>query len=115
LYFVDEQTLPTAHPKLRAAYHRPYSIIEVSEAIDELVVAADGPEDEIRQKLREIVPEFRPDPHHGARLESKPVHRAAADCAQGQIRQRQSESRVANAHASHAPVDDDDVVAAEAR
>ena len=26
LYFDDEETLPTAHPKLRAAYHRPYTL-----------------------------------------------------------------------------------------
>ena len=29
LYFDDEETLPTAHPKLRAAYHRPYTLPEV--------------------------------------------------------------------------------------
>ena len=29
LYFEDEQTLPTSHPKVRAAYHRPYSLAEV--------------------------------------------------------------------------------------
>ena len=33
LYFEDEQTLPTSHRKLRAAYHRPYSLLEVRRAI----------------------------------------------------------------------------------
>ena len=32
LYFDDEETLPTAHPKLRAAYHRRYTLAEVREA-----------------------------------------------------------------------------------
>ncbi len=36
LYFDDEQTLPTSHPKLRAAYHRPYSLAEVRRAIAQL-------------------------------------------------------------------------------
>jgi FlaA1/EpsC-like NDP-sugar epimerase len=58
LYFVDEQTLPTAHPKLRAAYHRPDSLVEVSQAIDELQSAMNGPDGPIRAKLREVVPEF---------------------------------------------------------
>ena len=30
LYFDDEETLPTSHPKLRAAYHRPYTLAEVA-------------------------------------------------------------------------------------
>ncbi len=58
LYFVDEQTLATAHPKLRAAYHRPYSLGEVSQAIVELQCLVHGPEGPIRAKLREVVPEF---------------------------------------------------------
>ncbi len=33
LYFEDEQTLPTSHPKVRAAYHRPYSLAEVRRAV----------------------------------------------------------------------------------
>ena len=36
LYFEDEQTLPTSHPKLRAAYHRPYALVEVRRAIAQL-------------------------------------------------------------------------------
>ena len=36
LYFDDEQTLPTSHPKLRAAYHRPYSLAEVRRSIAQL-------------------------------------------------------------------------------
>jgi FlaA1/EpsC-like NDP-sugar epimerase len=65
LYFVDERTLPTAHPKLRAAYHRPYSLDEVSSAIEELLALVDGPEDPVREKLRELVPEFGLPVAHG--------------------------------------------------
>ena len=58
LYFDDEQTLPTSHPKLRAAYHRPYSLVEVRRAISQLQRLVNDPEESIRRKLHEIVPEF---------------------------------------------------------
>ena len=58
LYFDDEQTLSTSHPKLRAAYHRPYSLAEVRHAISQLEKMVNEPEDVLRRKLREIVPEF---------------------------------------------------------
>ena len=59
LYFEDEQTLPTSHPKLRAAYHRPYSLDEVRRAITQLERLLGEPEEELRRKLHEIVPEFK--------------------------------------------------------
>lgn len=58
LYFEDEQTLPTSHPKLRAAYHRPYSLVEVRHAIGQLDRLLGEPESVLRNKLHEIVPEF---------------------------------------------------------
>ncbi len=58
LYFDDEQTLSTSHPKLRAAYHRPYSLAEVRHAIAQLEKMVNEPEDVLRRKLLEIVPEF---------------------------------------------------------
>jgi FlaA1/EpsC-like NDP-sugar epimerase len=58
LYFDDEETLPTAHPKLRAAYHRPYTLAEVSETIAHLEKLVHAPEEEIRQKLCEVVEEY---------------------------------------------------------
>jgi FlaA1/EpsC-like NDP-sugar epimerase len=58
LYFDDEQTLPTTHPKLRAAYHRPYSLIEVRRAIAQLERLVNDPEEVLRRRLHEIVPEF---------------------------------------------------------
>jgi FlaA1/EpsC-like NDP-sugar epimerase len=58
LYFDDEQTLATSHPKLRAAYHRPYALAEVRRAIAQLERLVDEPDELLRRKLREIVPEF---------------------------------------------------------
>lgn len=58
LYFDDEQTLPTSHPKLRAAYARPYSLSSARRTISELAQWICGPEAVIRQKLHEIVPEY---------------------------------------------------------
>jgi FlaA1/EpsC-like NDP-sugar epimerase len=58
LYFDDEQTLPTSHPKLRAAYHRPYALTEVRRAIAQLERLVNEPDELLRRRLREIVPEF---------------------------------------------------------
>ena len=58
LYFEDEQTLPTSHRKLRAAYHRPYALIEVRRAIAQLEHLLGEPEEMLRRKLHQIVPEF---------------------------------------------------------
>ena len=58
LYFDDEETLPTAHPKLRAAYHRPYTLPEVRQTIAQLQELIHAPEAELRQKLCEVVEEY---------------------------------------------------------
>ena len=58
LYFDDEETLPTAHPKLRAAYHRPYTLAEVRQTIAELDELIHGPEEELRRKLCAVVEEY---------------------------------------------------------
>ncbi len=58
LYFDDEETLPTAHPKLRAAYHRPYTLLEVRQTIAELQELIHAPEEELRRKLCEVVEEY---------------------------------------------------------
>jgi len=71
LYFDDEQTLPTSHPKLRAAYHRPYSLAEVRRAIAQLGQVVNQPEDVLRRKLHEIVPEFS-SPNNDAEEKGEP-------------------------------------------
>ncbi|MGA2618513.1 MAG: nucleoside-diphosphate sugar epimerase/dehydratase [Thermoguttaceae bacterium] len=58
LYFEDEETLPTAHPKLRAAYHRPYTFSEVQKLVASLQPLIYGPADVLRLKLEQIVREF---------------------------------------------------------
>jgi UDP-N-acetylglucosamine 4,6-dehydratase len=58
LYFAAERTLPTSHPKLRAALHRHFSRAEVQEDIADLKTLCDAPGRVIRQRLKELVPEF---------------------------------------------------------
>ena len=58
LYFDDERSLDTAHPKLRAAYHRPYSMDEVLQSIGELQPLLEAPNEVVRKKLEEIVHEL---------------------------------------------------------
>ncbi len=81
LYFEDEQTLPTSHPKVRAAYHRPYALVEVRRAITQLDRSLEQPEEALRRTLREIVPEFSP-PCEGAAVAPAPLpldgHRSVA-------------------------------------
>ena len=64
LYSDDEESLPTTHPKLRAAYHRPVILSEVRQIIAELNRYVHEPEETIRQRLQAVVPELgRPDSH----------------------------------------------------
>ena len=65
LYFDDERSLDTAHPKLRAAYHRPYSMGEVLQSIEELQPLLEAPNEDVRRKLEEIVHEYAPTPGTG--------------------------------------------------
>jgi FlaA1/EpsC-like NDP-sugar epimerase len=60
LYFDEEQALETAHPKLRAAYHRPYSVGEVLNTIKGLVPVLNEGDTAVRAMLKEIVPEYTP-------------------------------------------------------
>jgi FlaA1/EpsC-like NDP-sugar epimerase len=66
LYFDEEQMLDTAHPKIHAAYHRDYSMAEVLKAIDSLEPYISRSNAEVRDKLKEIVPEFSWNPGAGA-------------------------------------------------
>ncbi len=58
LYFRNEETLPTPHPKVFVAYHRPFTLSEVSEQIRCVSEAMDGPADELRRRLKSIMPEY---------------------------------------------------------
>jgi FlaA1/EpsC-like NDP-sugar epimerase len=60
LYFEEEQTLPTTHPKVRAAAHRLAEFAEVSRAIADLAELTAQPAAIIRAKLQELVPEYQP-------------------------------------------------------
>jgi FlaA1/EpsC-like NDP-sugar epimerase len=60
LYFEEEQTLPTTHPKVRAAAHRLAEFTEVSRAIADLAELTAQPAAIIRAKLQELVPEYQP-------------------------------------------------------
>ena len=66
LYFDDERSLDTSHPKLRAAYHRPYRMDEVNDALDELQALLDAPNGVVRTKLKQIVHEYAPTPGTGS-------------------------------------------------
>lgn len=58
LYQDEEETLATPHPKLRVAYHRPYTLQEVAELIAQLAPLVYEPEAVIRARLRELAPEY---------------------------------------------------------
>lgn len=60
LYFDNEDTLPTKHPKVRAAYHRHYPLSEVRRLMDEIRGWNGKPDDFIRGRLTEFVPEYQP-------------------------------------------------------
>jgi FlaA1/EpsC-like NDP-sugar epimerase len=83
LYFDEERTLPTPHPKLRVAYHRPYSVDEVVSLLEEVrpVLHDEEPAAFIR-RLRRLVPEFAGDaqssPDEAAVLPTEPVRPSAA-------------------------------------
>ena len=62
LYFDDEQMLTTDHPEVRAAYHRDYSVPEVLAAIESLHPYINRPNADVRDKLKQIVPEFNWNP-----------------------------------------------------
>ncbi len=58
LYFEDEKMLPTPHPKLFVAYHRPYTLDEVNASIAEVSAAGERFAEELRLKIKELVAEY---------------------------------------------------------
>jgi len=59
LYFDNEETMPTPHPKVFVAYHRPFRLGEVTAAIGQLTEMLDAPEGELRRVMKEIMPEYQ--------------------------------------------------------
>jgi FlaA1/EpsC-like NDP-sugar epimerase len=65
LCFPAERLLPTPHPKVRAADHRPISLSEIRESLLELASVLHEPADVLREVLRRAVPEYIcPEPSH---------------------------------------------------
>ncbi len=60
LYFNDEEMLPTPHPKLFVAYHRPYHLAEVNAMIEALRPLVHESNVVICNRLRELIPEYAP-------------------------------------------------------
>ena len=59
LYFEQEEMMETTHPKLQIAYHRPVAAADVRRDIAAIAELCHGPEDLIRRKLGELIPEYR--------------------------------------------------------
>lgn len=62
LLLSDEETLSTSHPKLRTARHAFFSFAEACHAIGRLAEVIHEDKDVIRERLREVVPEYAPAP-----------------------------------------------------
>jgi FlaA1/EpsC-like NDP-sugar epimerase len=54
LYCDDEQTLPTSHPKLRAAYQRPFELAEAEVLYSRLASLLKEPEHVMKRMLHEL-------------------------------------------------------------
>jgi FlaA1/EpsC-like NDP-sugar epimerase len=59
LYFNEERRVPTSHPKVFCAMHRPADLAAVDETLDELREVVDGTPEAIRSRLHDLVPEYR--------------------------------------------------------
>ncbi len=58
LYFDDEKHLPTQHPKVMAAYHRPVELADVRQTLEELQALMNGEPGPLLEKLKEVVVEY---------------------------------------------------------
>jgi FlaA1/EpsC-like NDP-sugar epimerase len=75
LYFDEEHSLPTVHPKIFAAYHRQFPSDEVAECIQSFcdVVYSDLHADQLIAMFQDAIPEFRHCSPFGARGTEAPV------------------------------------------
>jgi FlaA1/EpsC-like NDP-sugar epimerase len=71
LYFDDENRLPTPHPKVFCAMHRPAELAEIEGVLEELREVLDDPADEVRRRLRKLVPEYRQEHERQEREKAK--------------------------------------------
>ena len=60
LYFESETRIPTTQKKLFAAEHRQFDLADVQNQIDELLSLTTGPQEAIRKRLQDFVPEYKP-------------------------------------------------------
>ncbi len=60
LYFDDETTLPTQHPKVRAAAHRQVPTVRILDQLPDLLMKVNLEPDKLRQNLSELVTSY----HH---------------------------------------------------
>ena len=60
LYFESEERIETNQPKLFAAKHREFKLAEVQAQLDELLQLTSGPQEKIRDRLQDFVPEYKP-------------------------------------------------------
>ena len=58
LYFDDEQRVPTTHPKVFCAMHRPTTLAATEAVIDALADVTDEPPEVVKARLRELVVEY---------------------------------------------------------
>jgi FlaA1/EpsC-like NDP-sugar epimerase len=59
LYFDEERRVGTNHPKVFCAMHRPAGLQEIESLLEDLETVTDEPPDAIRDRLKQLVPEFR--------------------------------------------------------
>jgi FlaA1/EpsC-like NDP-sugar epimerase len=67
LYFDDEQRLPTSHPKVFCAMHRPTTLAETEQLLDDLAGVIEEPPEVVKSRLRDLVAEY------GSHLVEEPV------------------------------------------
>jgi FlaA1/EpsC-like NDP-sugar epimerase len=70
LYMQNEEMLPTQHPKLKVAYHQPFSLAELHDSLDELRSLVDENDEVVRRGLCDLAIDYTPtdsaqtvDPH----------------------------------------------------
>ena len=76
LYFDDEQRVPTSHPKVFCAQHRPTTLAAAERVIDELASVTDEPPEVVKSLLRDLVVEYGS--HAGDGPDSAPPRKAHA-------------------------------------